>query len=248
MDKSLTLVEHLGELRKRIIICLVVLGITTAASFPFASYILKIIKIPAAGLIERLVFFSPQEAFLIYMRVALLCGCVISLPVILYEFWMFITPAIEKRLRRYTTYFILFCFMAFILGSLFAYFILIPPALKFLLSFAKDQLEPVISASRYISFTIGLILGCGLVFQMPVLSFILAKLGIINAQILRKKYKYAILIIFILAAIITPTADAFNMLILALPMLLLYEMSIWITHLARPRQKNTWHTPPDSMS
>ncbi|MBU3958248.1 MAG: twin-arginine translocase subunit TatC [Candidatus Omnitrophica bacterium] len=243
MDKPLTLVEHLDELRKRIIICLVVLGITTAASFPFASHILKVIKIPAAGVITRLVFFSPQEGFLIYMRIAFLCAWVVSLPVILYQLWLFISPAIEKRLKRYSAYFILFCFVAFILGGLFAYFILIPPALRFLLSFAKGELQPVISANRYISFTTGLILGCGLVFQMPVLSFILAKLRIINSRILRKKYKYAVLIIFILAAIITPTSDIFNMLILALPMLCLYEVSIWISHLARPRQKNTLRTP-----
>lgn len=237
MDKPLTLVEHLDELRKRILICLVALGIATIASFPFASHILKILKIPVAGLIERLVFFSPQEAFLIYMRIAFLSGWIISLPVILYQSWRFISPAIEERQRQATSYFVLFCFVAFILGSLFAYFILIPPALRFLLSFAKDELEPVISANRYISFAIILILGCGFVFQMPALSFILSKLGIINARILRKKYKYAIIIVFILAAIITPTSDIFNMLILALPMLFLYEVSIWISSLVRPKKR-----------
>lgn len=231
MDRELTLVEHLNELRKRIIISLLALGIATVLSFPLASGLLKIFRLPASGLIEKFAFFSPQEAFLIYMRIAFLCGCIISLPVILYQFWMFVSPAIEEGLKKRTTYFILFCFVAFMLGVFFAYFILIPPALRFLLSFGKEELEPVISASKYISFVTSLILGCGLVFQMPVLSFLLTKLGIINARILRKKYKYAVLIIFILAAIITPTTDIINMLILAIPMLFLYEASIWISTL-----------------
>jgi len=233
MEQPLTLVEHLNELRKRIIVSLAVLGIATIASFPLASYILKILKFPAAEYIKTLVFFSPQEAFMVYMRIAFFSGFLIALPVILYQVWAFVSPAIEERFKRYTAYFTFFCSFFFIAGCLFAYFILIPPALKFLLSFAKDDLEPVISAQKYISFVIGLILGGGLVFQMPVLSFILAKLKIISAQFLRRKYKYAIIIIFIAAAIITPTPDAFNMLLLSLPMLVLYELSIWVTKLAR---------------
>lgn len=237
MDAPLTWTEHLEELRRRIIVSLITLGIASVTSLPFASKFLELLKLPAEGTIEKLAFFSPQEAFLIYMRIAFLLGFVVSMPVILYQVWTFISPAIEKRTKKRTTYFIIFCFTAFITGGFFGYFILIPPALKFLLSFAKGQLEPVISAGKYISFVVSLILACGLVFQMPVLSFILTKLGIINPQILRRKYKYAIVIIFIVAAIITPTADAFNMLILAFPMLFLYEVSVWISWLVQPKYK-----------
>ncbi len=233
MDKPLTLVEHLTELRKRLIISLVSLGIVSMFSLPFASWVLKILKLPAGGLIEKLVFFSPQEGFLIYMRIAFLCGFIISMPIILYQVWAFIVPAVEGKMKRYSGFFIIFCTIFFIVGCLFAYFVLIPPALKFLLSFGKEDLEPVISANKYISFVIALILGCGLVFQMPVLSLILTKAGIVNSRILRKKYKYAIVIILIVAAAITPTPDAFNMLLLALPMLFLYEISIWVSWLAR---------------
>ncbi|HLD82549.1 MAG TPA: twin-arginine translocase subunit TatC, partial [Candidatus Omnitrophota bacterium] len=175
--------------------------------------------------------------FLIYMRVAFLFGLIFSLPLILYQIWAFIQPAVEKKQRSHTVFFVFFCSLAFIIGCLFAYSILIPPALKFLLSFAKDDLEPVISANKYISFVISLIIGCGLVFQMPILSFIFTKWSVINARALRRKYKYAIAIIFIAAAIITPTPDAFNMLILALPMLFLYELSIWISFFARPKAR-----------
>lgn len=233
MDKPLTWTEHLEELRKRITISLITLGITSVASIPFTQRLLEILKWPAKGTIGRLAFFSPQEAFLIYMRIALLSGLIVSMPIILYQLWAFIAPAIEERLKKRATLFILFCFTAFITGIFFAYFILIPPALKFLLSFGKEQLEPVISAGKYISFVVSLILASGVVFQMPVLSLVLSRLGIITPQILRKKYKYAIVIIFIVAAIITPTPDAFNMLILALPMLFLYEVSIWISWLVK---------------
>lgn len=235
MDRELSLVEHLNELRKRIIISLIALGICAGVSLPFAAYGLKILKKPANGVIEKLAFFSPQEGFLVYMRIAFFFGLVVALPVILYQIWLFILPAIEEQQKKYTEFFIFFCSLAFITGCAFAYFILIPPALKFLLSFAGDQLQPVISASKYISFVISLILGCGLVFQMPVLSLILTKLRLINAGILRKKYKYAVVIIFILAAIITPTADVFNLLVLALPMLFLYELSVWISFFAQTR-------------
>jgi sec-independent protein translocase protein TatC len=235
MNNELTLVEHLNELRKRIIICLVMLGAATLLTLPFASQLLKISKLPARGVIDKLAFFSPEEAFLIYMRIGILCGFVISLPVILYQLWGFCSPAMEERVRRHSAFFIVSCFVSFVVGALVAYFILLPPALKFLLGFAREDLEPVISAGKYISFVTGIIFVSGLVFQMPVLSFILSKLGIINPRTLRKKYKYAIVIIFIVAAVITPTPDAFNMLMLACPMLLLYELSIWISFFVQPK-------------
>lgn len=234
-NRELTLVEHLSELRKRIIICLVSLLITSICAFSFASGVLRLLRLPSKGLIERLVFFSPQEAFLVYVKVAIFSGLVISMPIILYQLWRFISPAIEERLRKYTINFILLSLIAFICGLSFAYFFLLPTALRFLLNFAKDNLEPVISVGKYLSFVLGLILGCGLVFEMPVLSFILSKLGIINPKFLRKKFKYAVILIFIVAAIITPTPDVFNMIILAIPMLFLYELSIWVSNLARKR-------------
>lgn len=233
MDKPLTLLEHLSELRKRIIISLLAIGIATIVSFSFSSQLLKVLKLPASGLIEKLVFFSPEGAFLIYLRIALFSGIIISMPVILYQLWAFVNPAIEERFKRGITYFILFSSILFIAGCAFCYFMVLPPALRFLLGFAQEELAPVISAERYISFVTILILGMGLIFQMPVVSFFLARWGIINARLLRRKYKYAIVVIFIIAAMITPTADVFNMLVFALPMLILYEISIWIAYVVK---------------
>lgn len=232
MDNPLTLTEHLNEIRKRLIISLISLLVSSTLTFSFSAQLLAILKFPAIGVIEKLAFFSPQEPFSIYMRLAFFSGFVISLPIILYQAWIFISPAIEAKFKKYIVYFVVSSFTAFITGGVFAYFVLIPQALKFLLSFAKDGLEPVISAEKYISFVIGLILGCGLVFQMPILSFILSKFGMINSRFLRGKYKYAVVVIFIAAAIITPTPDAFNMFLFAVPMLFLYEVSIWVSALA----------------
>lgn len=232
MDLELSVSQHLNELRKRVVVCLAALSAGSIISFPFASRVFKILRLPANGIIERFVYFSPSDAFLIYLRVSFFCGIFISMPVMLYQLWIFITPAIEERLKKNAGRFILFCVLSFVCGGFFAYFLLLPKALHFLLSIGKPDLEPLISADRYITFIISFILACGLVFQMPVISFILTKLGIINAGILRKKYKYALVFIFIAAAIITPTTDAFNLLILACPMLILYEISIWVSFFA----------------
>ena len=235
MDRELTFVEHLEELRKRILVSLAALIIGTLASLPFSPAILKILKMPASSAIGKLVFFSPQDAFLIYMRIGFMCGFILAFPIVVYHFWAFISPAIGDKFKNNIAYFISFCVLAFIIGASFAFFVLLPKALIFLLGFGSADLEPVISATNYISFVTGIILATGLVFQMPVLSFLLTKIGLINAGMLRRKFPIAIIIIFIVAAVITPTVDAFNMLILAVPMILLYEVSIWISAICRPR-------------
>jgi Twin arginine targeting (Tat) protein translocase TatC len=236
MYGEFTLTEHLEELRKRVIISLLALMITTAASIPFSPVVLKFLKHPSGGVIERLVFFGPEEAFLVYMRISLTVGLVIALPVVLFQLWAFLSPAIDKRFKKYALLFVLFSFVVFLLGCAFSYFILLPASLKFLLNIGKGDLEPVISAARYISFVTGLILACGIVFEMPVLSFFLSRIGAINAGMLRRKFLYAVVVILIAAAVITPTGDAFNMLMLAIPMLGLYEVSIWVSFICGKRR------------
>jgi len=229
MDKELTLVEHLEELRRRIIISLILITVISVFAFPFAPKILAILKAPSSGVIGKLVFFNPQEAFLIHIKIAFFMGLAISVPMILYQLWAFISPAIEYKTKKQGLLFFVSSVGAFIGGASFGFLVLLPAAFKFLLSFSGDNLEPVISASSYISFVLGLTLGCGLVFEMPVLSYLLSKIGIINYRFLRRVWKYAVIIIFIVAAIVTPTPDVFNMTIVAIPMLFLYELSIWVS-------------------
>lgn len=229
MDGEFTIIEHLEELRKRAIFSLLALILATALSVPFSPDILKFLKHPSGGAIDRLVFFGPEEAFLVYMRISVSAGLVIAFPVLLFQLWSFLSPAIGERFKKYAFSFVFFSSLVFLLGCAFSYFILLPAALKFLLNIGKGELEPLISATRYITFVIGLILACGLVFEMPVVSFFLTRIKVINAGMLRRKFLYTVVIIMIAAAVITPTGDAFNMLMLALPMLFLYEVSIWVS-------------------
>lgn len=233
MEKQFTVTQHFEELRKRIILSLAVVILATIASIPLSSNILQLLKKPSANLIERLVYFGPEEAFLVYMRISFAAGLVLSFPVLIFQLWAFVSPAIERNIKRSAIFFVLFSTIAFMAGCAFSYFILVPTALNFFLNLGNGDLEPVISASRYISFVIGLMLACGLVFEMPILSFFLTKIGVISAGMLRRHFKYALIAIVVAAAVITPTGDIFNMTILALPMIALYEVSIWVSFLTR---------------
>ena len=228
IEEPLTVVGHLSELRQRIIISLVAVLIIAFFTFMRAGDIIQILKYPSQGIIDKLVFFSPTEAFSAYFKVAFFSALVLGSPVLLYQLWAFLSPAIGGPFKKHAAIFLVSGTLAFILGVSFGYFFLLPAAIKFLLGFSSGVLVPMISVSEYLSFVIGLLLACGLVFEMPVLSFLLAKIGILDYRLLRKNWKYAVVIIFIIAAIVTPTPDAFNMCLMAMPMLILYEISIWV--------------------
>lgn len=235
-EQELTVIGHLEELRRRIITALAALIGAAVLCLPLASSILYALKLPAGGALERLVYFGPEEAFLIYMRVSLIAGIILSFPVIAYQAWAFTAPALGGNFKRYTAYFVCVSVFAFAAGCAFAYFILLPAALAFLLSIGRGELEPVISATRYISFVTGFILACGAVFEMPVAAFFLGRTGIVSSAAMRRTFKYAFVAIIIASAVITPTGDAFNMMLLALPMLALYELSIWVVFFASKRR------------
>ncbi len=230
MDRPLPFVSHLSALRKSLLVCLAALCAATALCAPLAPRVLKILKVPAAGAVTQLYYFSPEEAFLVYMRIAFSCGLIASLPVIIYSLWHFLAPAFADRLRLRTGFFVAASFLAFLAGNLFGYYLLLPSSLRFLLGIGNSELYPLLSASRYISFVIGLILACGVIFLMPVFIFFLARAGFVTAPFLRRHYPYALVIILVIAAIITPTTDVFNMLLVAAPMAALYEASIWVAY------------------
>jgi sec-independent protein translocase protein TatC len=235
-QRDLTVTGHLDELRRRIIIALAALIGAAILCLPASSAILYALKLPAKGAIDKLVYFSPEEALLIYMRVSIIAGIVLAFPILAYQAWAFTAPALGKDFKKYTVYFVFASAFAFAAGCAFAYFALLPASLSFLLTIGRGELEPVISATRYISFVTGFILACGAVFEMPVAAFFLGRTGVISAGLMRKKLKYAFVAILIAAAIITPTGDAFNMMILALPMIVLYELSIWVVFFASKRR------------
>lgn len=228
-ERRLPIVGHLEELRKRLWGCVVVITLASMVSFVWTGQLIEWLKRPAGPVLGRLVFFSPPEAFLAYMKVAITVGLFISAPVVLAQVWAFVSPGLTARERRYGFGFIWWGSVLFLAGGAFAYWALLPVSLRFLLSFGDGQVEPVISISRYLSFTTMMILSCGLAFQLPLVMFILARLGLVSAHMLRQKWRHAVVAIVVASAILTPTADVATLLLLAVPMLALYELSIWVT-------------------
>ena len=229
MDPSLPLPSHLDELRRRLIYSLVFFACAFAGAFNYSSLLFRVLKRPIAGTVEKLVFFSPTEALAVYLNISLTAALIVSMPFLLYQLWKFIEPAAGQSLKSGVFAFVGGATLSFSAGVLFSYFLLLPPAIKFLLGFAGPDLQPVISAQNYISFITWTVMGTGLVFEMPVLSYILTRLGVVNHRFLRSKYKFAVIAILVVAAILTPTSDIFNMMLFAAPMLVLYELSIWIS-------------------
>ena len=234
--RRLPIVGHLEELRKRLWGCLVVITLASMISFAWTGRLIEWLKRPAGPALGRLVFFSPPEAFLAYMKVAITVGLFLSAPVILAQVWAFISPGLTARERRYGFGFIWWGSLLFLAGGAFAYWALLPVSLRFLLSFGRDQLEPVMSISRYLSFTTMVILSCGLAFQLPLVMFVLARLGLVSSRMLRQKWRHAVVAIIVAAAILTPTADVATLLLLVVPMLALYELSIWVTGFSASRR------------
>jgi len=224
-DRKMSLIAHLEELRRRFIICIVTVLACSVFSYFYSDKILAFLKRPFP---HSLVFISPQEPFVITLKIALFGGIIIALPMIIYQAWQFVSLALKKKEKRYLLFYGPFSLLLFLSGASFAYFVTIPVGLRFLLSFGGSSLEPMISISRYLSFITVMILTFGIVFELPLVSLFLVRIGIISPQFLAKNRKVAIIAIFVLAALLTPSIDAFTQILLAVPLLILYELSIWL--------------------
>ena len=229
-DLKMTLVEHLDELRSRLLISLAAVVVCAGLAFWKIRSLVKYLIIPP---IEKLVFFSPAEAFTAYCKVAVFAGIMLASPVILFQLWRFVSLGLQPRERRTALFFLPFSIALFLSGAAFAFFAVIPWALKFLITFAGPELSPMISVSKYLSFVVMLIMVFGAVFELPAVVVLLTKLGIVNAGLLSRNRKYAIIVIFIAAAVLTPTPDAFTQILMAVPLVLLYEISIWLSRLVK---------------
>ncbi|MFA5165324.1 MAG: twin-arginine translocase subunit TatC [Candidatus Omnitrophota bacterium] len=224
-SKDLTFTGHLDELRRRIIISLAAVAVCSCLAFWKIQDILSFLMIPP---VDHLVFFSPVEAFMEYCKLAFFTGLIVASPVVLFQLWSFVSPGLTGRERGAFLAAMPFSATLFIGGAAFAFFAVLPWALKFLINFPGPEVVPVISISKYLSFVIMLLLVFGIVFELPVAVFLLSKLGIITPLVLSRNRKYAILAIFVLAAVLTPTPDAFTQVMMAVPLIILYEISIWI--------------------
>jgi sec-independent protein translocase protein TatC len=219
---------HLDELRKRLIICFVAIGVGFVACYFFKVELFYILVAPLQKVMksgETLIYTHLPEAFFTFLKTAFIGGLMLASPVIIYEFWMFIAPGLYDREKRLLLPILFLSVVFFIGGSLFAYFIVFPYGFQFFLSFATDTIRPLPSMKEYLGFSSKLLLAFGLIFELPLVITFLAKLGIVSVDFLKKQRKYAILVIFIVAAILTPP-DVVTQFMMALPMMALYEISI----------------------
>ncbi|MFC1620817.1 twin-arginine translocase subunit TatC [Candidatus Omnitrophota bacterium] len=232
-DKKLTFVGHLEELRTVIIKSAVFMIITSVFVYTFTDKIFSHLVKPLSA---SLVFIAPQEAFITNIKIALFGGLYFSSPFILYQVWDFISAGLRKRERKYASLYVFFSFIFFVIGSYFGYFLIVPIGIKFLMSFGTANVVPMISVGKYVSFVCMLTLVFGLVFQLPLIILLLTKTGIVKPQTLAKNRKYAILVIFIVGAILTPP-DVITQCLMAIPLIALYELSIFLSKISRISSK-----------
>ncbi len=226
---------HLEELRRRLIVCLVAAAAGILISFAFADQLFAILIRPAGNI--SLIFVEVTEMLSTYMQVCFVGGIIISMPVLVYELIAFVSPALTPKEKRYVWIVLPFIILMFIGGVLFAYFVLIPPAMQFLLSLGSGIAAPQIRIGNYISLVSRLLLAVGLVFEIPVITTFLARLGVLSSKWLAARWKWAIILAFVLGAVITPTLDPVNQTLVALPLIILYLMSILLARIFEKRKE-----------
>lgn len=232
-DEKLPIMGHLRELRKRIVRIAIAVVITTAISFVFAEEFFDVLKSRADNI--DLIYVEMTEMFSTYFTVALYSGFALATPFILYEIVMFIRPALTPREKKYLYSLLPGMLIAFAIGVVFAYYVLIPPATNFLLTFGNDIATPQIRVGNYISLVVRLLFLVGLCFELPVIIYFLAKIKIVTVKKLTRFRRFAFLGAFVIAAIATPTPDPLNQSLVAGPLYILYEVGILLARIAGPR-------------
>jgi sec-independent protein translocase protein TatC len=232
--------DHLEELRGRILKSLIAVVVLAFTAFPFTDLALDILTHPNTRLVHpaKLVFLKPTGMLMLRMEVAIALAVILGAPIILYQLWQFISPGLLERERKYVFPIIFLTVFCFLIGASFCYFALIPVILPFLFSMGTETIQATININEYMSFVLRLILLSGLTFELPVIAFALARIGLITPATLRRIRRYAIVGIFIFAAVVTPP-DPLSQIVLAIPMLLLYEISIWVSALGYRRKKES---------
>ena len=218
---SMSVVDHLSELRTRLVIAIVAIIIGTLGAYYYVEDILQILVAPAG----KLYYTKPTEAFFTYMKISLVAGCIVSSPVWFYQIWAFIVPALSKGEKKVTFMVVPTAVVLFVVGVLFSYYLVLPMAIQFFIGFGTDELQPLFSIGQYIDFVIAFILPFGITFELPLILIALGILGILSSDRLREYRKMFILLAFIIGAAISPTPDMLSQTMIAGPMILLYEIS-----------------------
>lgn len=214
---------HLGELRYRITISLIAVGIGIVVTFSQSEHLITWMARP---LPSKLAYLDPTEPFWVNFKVALVSGAFLVLPILLYQVWAFVAPGLHPHERKFAAPFVILSTLFFAAGAAFALLVIVPFAVKFLVSYKTGTLTATISVNRYVDFVLKFTIAFGLVFELPLGITLAARLGLVTPQFLSKNRKYAILLAFVAAAILTPTPDAFNQSLMAGPLIILYEAGI----------------------
>lgn len=239
---GMTLMEHLEELRRRIIRAAISIGVGFAVAFGFHTQIYGFMQRPitlalaSRHLPTELIYQNPIDPFNMYLKISLMVGCILASPYVLYQVWMFISPGLYANEKRYVMPFMASTVGLFLAGAYFGYRWVYPESLKFLLSYSS-QFRPLIEINEYTNLFLTVILGLGITFELPIVVFFLSLFGIVSPRFLWKNFRYAVLIIFVIAAIITPSPDILTMCIFASPMLSLYLIGIGVSFMVHPSRR-----------
>ncbi|MDZ7288870.1 MAG: twin-arginine translocase subunit TatC [candidate division KSB1 bacterium] len=262
-EREMPFLDHLEELRSRLIKSLLAVAFFTVVSWFFITPIFNFLVAPYKQAVElaqsqmqntnqsdtgpaqphaqsstamRLIYLNPTGGFMIFLKLAITVGMLLSIPVIVYQLWQFVAPGLLMHERRVARWVVLFTSLCFLIGAAFCYFVVLKYGLGFLLTFQSEVLTPMVSIDEYFGFVIILIAVFGLVFEMPVIAYFLTRIGLLTPEFLRRKRRYGIVTIFVAAAVLTPSVDAFTQILLAVPLLVLYEISIWVSRIALPKE------------
>lgn len=227
--------SHLEELRKRLIRSVIGIGIGFIVCYAFRKQLFGILIQPLMDNLpegDKLIFTNLPEMFFAYLKTAAVGGIIFTSPFIFYQVWMFIAPGLYQKERRLAGPFVFFSTLLFVGGALFGYFIVFPFGFRFFLGFANESIQALPTVKQYFSFAVKLLLAFGVIFELPVIIFFLAKIGLVSTEFLKKQRKYAIFLTFVIAAILTPP-DIITQCMMAVPLILLYEIGIFVSRFAR---------------
>lgn len=230
--------DHLEEMRWRLFKALIAVAVLTIGTFYFSGYLLDLLLLSVKNLQYdiNLQVLKVQTVFIIKLELSLIFGVVLGLPIVLYQLWAFVAPGLMGKEKKYVWPVIFFATLSFLIGASFAYLVIVPLALDFFLSLAPEGVSNQIALDFYFGFIARIVLVFGVVFELPVVSLFLTKIGLLTPEILKKYRRYAIIVMFIGAAILTPP-DPTTQIMLAIPMLVLYEATIWISYLFSKKRK-----------
>ncbi len=230
--------SHLEELRKRLIICAIGVGCAFFVAYFFKEGLFELLVTPLKEVMpagDRLIFTNLPEMFITYLKVSFIAGILASTPLIFYELWMFIAPGLYQHEQRFVIPFVVCSSFLFTAGALFGYFVVFPFGFKFLMGYTNEYVKALPSVKEYFSFSTKLLFAFGLVFEMPVIVFFLAKMGLVTPEAMRRKRKYAILMAFVVGAILTPP-DVLTQFMMAVPLMALYEISVFVAKFAKKKK------------